>query len=461
MASLDFATKSPAIGGDIAVSQELAEFAANLTWSRIPETVRDTARLALVNILGTMIAGSHDESISKLLNGLKPFMGAPRATMVGRAAGVDVLGAAFLNAASGNALDFDDTDPQTLIHPGAAMFGALLSVAEDRRLSGADVLTAFVVGTEIAFRLGRALGPRHYARGWHITVTCGTVGAAAAVGNLIGLDAEQMRNAIGISATQSSGIIENLGAEAKSVGVGGAARNGINAAYWAQAGVAAAPAPLEGKGGFFHVFSPDANPHLAVQGLGKQWAVLNNRVKPYPCCLLMQPLVDAALELRAREPLDPERIKRVIVRAHPLQIARNDRPHPATGREAKVSIQYTLPVALIRGTVSVPDYLESAVADPQVAELGRRVVVVEDRNVAPDWGCCQIEMIDGRLLDSLVKVGRGNLGRPLDAAEVGEKVIRLIEWAAPSLDAPHLLDALWSFDTADDIPRILAQTIPA
>ncbi len=151
-------------------------------------------------------------------------MGAPRATMVGRAAGVDVLGAAFLNAASGNALDFDDTDPQTLIHPGAAMFGALLSVAEDRRLSGADVLTAFVVGTEIAFRLGRALGPRHYARGWHITVTCGTVGAAAAVGNLIGLDAEQMRNAIGISATQSSGIIENLGAEAKSVGVGGAAR---------------------------------------------------------------------------------------------------------------------------------------------------------------------------------------------------------------------------------------------
>ncbi len=76
----------------------------------------------------------------------------------------------------------------------------------------------------------------------------------------------------------------------------------------------------------------------------------------------------------------------MIVRAHPLQIARNDRPHPATGREAKVSIQYTLPVALIRGTVSVPDYLESAVADPQVAELGRRVVVVEDRKCGAGLG---------------------------------------------------------------------------
>ncbi len=147
MASLDFAQKNSLSGADIAVSRELAGFAANLTWARIPEAVRDTSRLAFVNIIGTMIAASRDESISKLLKGLEPFMGPPRATMVGRAAGVDVLGAAFLNAAGGNALDFDDTDPQTLIHPGAAIFGALLSVAEDRRLRGTDVLTAFVVGT--------------------------------------------------------------------------------------------------------------------------------------------------------------------------------------------------------------------------------------------------------------------------------------------------------------------------
>ena len=120
------------------------------------------------------------------------------------------MGAAFVNAISANLLDFDDTHPETIIHPAAPVAAPVLALAEARKLPGRDVLTAFILGVEVECRIGNAVSPRHYARGWHITSTCGIFGAAAACAKLLGLSADRIANAIGIAASQSAGNVENL-----------------------------------------------------------------------------------------------------------------------------------------------------------------------------------------------------------------------------------------------------------
>ena len=138
-----------------------------------------------------------------------------------------MLSAAFVNAASGNVFDFDDTHHPTIIHPTAPVAPALFALAESQPMSGAALLHAFVLGVEVECRLGNAVSPWHYRRGWHITSTCGVFGAAAAVAKVLALDAEHIVWALGNASAQSSGLVETLGTMAKSIGVGAAARGGL------------------------------------------------------------------------------------------------------------------------------------------------------------------------------------------------------------------------------------------
>ncbi len=160
------------------------------------------------------------------------------------------MGAAFVNAISANLLDFDDTHLDTIIHPAAPVAAPVLALAQARGFSGRDVLTAFILGVEVECRVGNAVSPGHYARGWHITSTCGVFGAAAACAKLLGLPADQISNAIGIAASQSAGIVENLPSAAKNVSVGNAARNGLFAALLAAEGYSASPRAIEGPLGW-------------------------------------------------------------------------------------------------------------------------------------------------------------------------------------------------------------------
>ena len=160
---------------------------------------------------------------------------------------LDAMGAAFANAVSANLLDFDDTHLDTIIHPAAPVAAPVLALAQARGFSGQAVLAAFILGVEVECRVGNAVSPGHYARGWHITSTCGVFGAAAACGWLLKLSAGQIANAIGIAASQSAGIVENLPSAAKNVSVGNAARNGLFAALLAAEGYSASPRRTNGR----------------------------------------------------------------------------------------------------------------------------------------------------------------------------------------------------------------------
>src|SRR5262249_51399232 len=149
------------------------------------------AKRSILNLFGTALGGSGDSAVKGVLAVLDRFSGPREATVIGHATRLDMLSAAFVNAASGNVFDFDDTHQLTIIHPTAPVAPALFALAETHAMTGEQLLHAFVLGVEVECRLGNAVSPWHYKRGWHITSTCGVFGAATATAKVLGLDAER------------------------------------------------------------------------------------------------------------------------------------------------------------------------------------------------------------------------------------------------------------------------------
>ena len=326
------------------VSQTLARFVADTTWNDVPEKVRHEAKRALLNFFAVTIAGCRTEPVDLALASLAEFSGGRQATIVGRSERIDALSAAFLNAAGANVFDYCDTHLPTVVHPTSPVAPALFALAEMQRVSGPELLLAFVLGFEIECRVGGAVSPGHYPRGWHITSTCGVFGAAAGAAKLLGLDARQIVWALGNASTQSAGLCECLGWPAKSVSVGNAARNGLWSALLAQKGFAGPAEPIAGAQGFLAAMGEPPNWAALTEGLGKSWELNDNSIKPYPCGFVIHPLLDCALDWRRDHPADA--VARVAIRGNPLLLQRTDRADVATGREAQVSLQHAVAAAL-------------------------------------------------------------------------------------------------------------------
>ena len=188
-----------------AVAVQFGSFVENHGWKDIPPALRHEAKRSLVNYFGCAIGVANDPEIEALVRVLSELSARQPASIAGRGERLDVCNAAFVNAAAANFLDFDDTHLPTVIHPTAPVAAAVLALAQSRGSSGSDALHAFILGAEIECRAGNMVSPGHYARGWHITATCGALGAAAGCSRLLGLDA-----------AQTATLVESLRAELSS-----------------------------------------------------------------------------------------------------------------------------------------------------------------------------------------------------------------------------------------------------
>jgi 2-methylcitrate dehydratase PrpD len=439
---------------DAAVTARLARFAADSRWEDVPEGVRHQAKRTLLNSLGAAFGGCRDAAVDHALAVLRPFSGPAEATVIGRTERADALTASFVNAVSANVLDFDDTHHPTIIHPAAPVAPALLALAERTRCNGRQFLHAMILGVEAECRIGNAVSPWHYAHGWHITSTCGVIGAAVAVGKLLALDAQRMVWAIGLGANQACGLVESLGTMAKSVSVGNAPRNGIVAALLAERGFTAAARTLEGERGFARVMGQDADLSAIDRDLGAVWESAKNTYKPYPCGIVLHPVIDALLELRARHDLQPDIVDRVSVRGHPLLRQRTDRRRPRSGREASVSLQHTVAVCLIYGRATVAEYADARTAEPAVQALGDRVEVQEDPSLPVEAAAVSLRTRDGRTLALEVAHALGSAGRPMTDAQIEAKVRENAAIAAPTAAIDRLIDAVWALDRAEDAAEV-------
>lgn len=436
------------------ISSRLASFVADTPAEAIPESVRHDAKRAILNNFAAGFGGCRDVAIDAMIAVIAPLSGRPLASVMGRPERLGMLDAAWVNAAIANVLDFDDTHLATVIHPTSPIAPALLALAEARAaegrpIAGCDVLDAFALGVEVACRAGNAISPGHYNRGWHITGTCGVLGAAAAVSRLLGADAERTRWALANAATQAAGLVETLGFHSKSLNPANAARNGLLSALLAEAGLSGPPRPLEGQRGFLRVLGD--NPRLAAltDRLGETWELSLNALKPYPCGVVLHPVIDACLEIRQSPGFSANAVERVVVRGNSLLKARADR-QVTTGREAQVCLSHSVAVALLRGRAGVGEYTDSEVNHPEVRAVAGRVVMQVDDSVPVEAAGVTATLSDGRRLESYVPHARGSLGRPLTDAEVERKVRDLAALNVASLDPGALIGAVWGLDDAPD-----------
>jgi 2-methylcitrate dehydratase PrpD len=362
-----------------------------------------------------------------------------------------MLDAAFVNAIGANLLDYDDTHLNTVIHPTAPVAPALLALAEQRGLSGAAVLHGFILGVEVECRLGNAVSPGHYARGWHITSTCGVFGAAAGSARLLELSAAQTAHALAIAASQSCGLVENLTTGAKNIAVGNAARNGLLAALFAARGVSGAPRAIEGPRGWAIACGDQPDLSALTCGLGESWELLKNTYKPYPCGIVLHSVIDACLDLRREHGLAADDVAGVTVLGNALLLARGDRA-VANERDARVSIQHSVAVCLLFGAAGVREFSAEIVSRPEVAALRTLVRPVLDAALPTGAATVRIETHDGRTLCATVTHARGSLEQPLTDRDLEDKV-RALGGACAEIDA--VIDLIWRLDTPADLTRLM------
>jgi len=431
----------------------------------LPEDVRTAGRRALLNMTGCAIGGAGEPAIDTLAAMLPAFSGLATATIVGRPERADMLWAAYLNAAAANIFDFDDTHIPTVIHPAAPVGPAVLALAETlgsqgRPVPGAVLLDAFILGMEVCCRLGLTVHPQHYARGWHITSTCGVFGAALACGRILGLTAEQLHDALGNALAQSSGAVETLGTMSKSLSVGGAARGGLMAALLARDGYTGPAGALEGERGFFNLHSDTPDIGKLIEGLGSRWEVLNVAFKPYPCGVVLNPVIEACLGLHAEGGFAADEIESVVLRGHPLLRQRTDRPGVTSGRLAQVSAQHAVPVSLLRGRADLQAFSDESVMDPALRAFGERVSFQDDPSVAVEAAEVRLRFRDGREVVRRIAAARGGLERPMSDADLAEKLTAQIAYRGLALPADELIAAIDTIETAGDGAGFLALTRP-
>jgi 2-methylcitrate dehydratase PrpD len=442
------------------VTAQVSEFVAQHRWTDLPADVRREAKRSLLNYFAVALGGCIEAPIEKALVTMRRFCGPATASIVGRSERSDLLNAAFVNAMSANVFDFDDTHPATIIHPTAPVAPAVFAFAETFGLSGQDLLLAFALGAEIECRIGNAVSPGHYRRGWHITSTCGVFGAACAVGKALGLDARSIGWAIGNASVQACGLVEGLGTMSKSISVGNSARNGTLAALLAKDGFSGPEHPLEGAYGFLRVTSDNPDFAQITEGLGSRWELLKNTYKPYPVGVVLNPVLEACLALRRDADVDTSRIERIEIVGHPLLRERTDRPDVTTGRQSQVSAQHAVGVSLLRGTAGVDDFDDRSVAEPAIRALGRKVVFIDDPGYAVDAARVTLFQAGGMAIEYEVDHAYAGSARPMTDLDLHAKLASQMKRSGAGRDSNALITAVEALEHSEDAADVMALAVP-
>ena len=428
----------------------LARYVVGAKFADVPEPVRKEAARTLLNWVGCAVGGSREPAVDAAISALSPFSGPGQAAVLGRKDRLDVINAALMNGISSHVFDFDDTHLRTVIHPAAPVVPAILALAEyraanGRPVSGAEFLHALILGAEVECRIGNAVYPQHYDVGWHITGTVGPFGAAAAVGKLLGLDAQQMAWALGIAASQPVGLREMFGSMTKSFHPGRAAQNGLTAALMASKNFTSSEHGIEAARGWANILSTARNYDEITQGLGKTFELSSNSYKPFPCGVVIHPAIDGCLQLRderlrnRREPAGSG-IHSITLKVHPLVLELTGKKEPQTGLEGKFSVYHAVAVALVRGRVGLKEFSDEAVRDPFIADLRRKVTLEIDKSIAEDQVRIAISMSDGQQIGKYVEHCVGSMKNPMSDAQLAAKFRGLVDGILPEDRATKLMD---------------------
>jgi 2-methylcitrate dehydratase PrpD len=414
----------------VGATEKLASYVASVEVGQLPEPVVAETQRATLNYLGCAISGSNHPSIAIINNSLSDLYGPSHATLFGLRRQGPVLLAATSNATAACVDAFCDTHSEAIVHPCAAVMGAAFAVAERDHIAGDQFLLATALGLETSCRLSMAMSiePARSNMGWSQTGITAGVGAAVTIGKLMQLDATQMRWAIGIAASQAMGFRVSHGTMTTPLMHGQGAETGIRAALLAAKGFTSSDVSIEGKHGYASVYAEQ--PHLAwlVDDLGERFEVLNLTYKPFPCGIVIHPIIDVCIQLHQQMPgVTPQQLSAIEIEVHPTVLELTGIRHPATQNEAQYSVYHWAAVALAYGTAKISDAETARIADPIVAAVRGRIELKPSSTVPAEGARVVVTLEDGTRRDLQIDSCIGSRARPMTQQAVEDKFRGLAE----------------------------------
>jgi len=442
------------------VTRTLARFVVNHRYADVPQKVRHEGARSFLNWVGCAVGASRHETVERALAALDEFSGPREATVLGRGDRLDIMLAALMNGMTSHTFDFDDTHLRTVIHPSGPVASAILALAERTPVKGDAFLHAFILGVEAECRIGNAVYPSHYDVGWHITATAGVFGAAAAAGRLLGLNEQQMVWALGIAATQSSGLREMFGSMVKPMHPGNAARNGLLAALLASKNFTSAEQGIEGRRGFANVLATARNYEKITGKLGETWEISVNTYKPYACGIVEHPAIDGCIQLRNEHTLKPENIESISLKVHPLVLELTGRKTPGSGLEGKFSVYHSSAVAVIYGAAGEAQYSDEVVRDGRVIALRDRVIAAVEPGIHEDQVRIAIKLKGGKTLEKYVEHAVGSIDRPLSDGDLEAKFRGLADGILSKPEIERLIQLCWDIGKLKNAGEVASASVP-
>jgi 2-methylcitrate dehydratase PrpD len=417
-------------------ARAIAAFATGFDAGSLSPLAVQRANLAFIDSLGVMLAGSRSEPAHIMTEMVREEDAAPRTTIAGRSLKSSAQLAALANGVALHALDYDVTT--TAGQPTAALFPALLAIAEGHHSTPAEVFAAYIIGFEVALRLLRACPSFTSKTGWHSTGTIGTIAAAVACAKLLKAKPEAIVEAIGISSSLAAGLAVNFGTMTKPLHAGSAARNGVMAAVLATRGFTGSAVALGGANGYYVDFFRDLDWSFAPFGdLGHRYDLveIGFKVKPYACGGLAHTAIDAALAVRSMLGGHIDQIAEVRVGVTNQAAKYVSTSYPSTIERAKFSVPYVIATSFVNGTPRLSTFTDAAVADPRVKAFAAKISAAPDpefaTSVDPNPARIVAVLNDGKRVESLIKNPIGSTQVPMSKEQIEAK---FLDCAVPTLD---------------------------
>lgn len=362
------------------ITERAARFITGLEIENIPADVVGAAKHAALDYFSVGMAGTAEPVFFKIKALIDAMPTPGKSTVFTARYGYSPEKAALLNGVAAHALDFDDVHEAIHGHPSAVLWPAVVAAAEACGAGGKEALAAYIGGAEIMCSLGSAIDKTHYGRGWHATATVGCIGAAAAAARIMKLTAGETVDAMGLAGSFAGGLRCNFGSMAKPVHAGWAAHNGIMAALMAKRGIEAADGVLEAESGFIRCFSdePVLSAEKSFDELGTVYGLPKLKFKAFPCCTATHAAICASKELHKAVPglADPSCVERVVCYCKPWQPTVLKYPVPASGMEARFSMQFCVARALVYGELKPEDFSDSGLSDKTVSSLMKKIEMI-------------------------------------------------------------------------------------
>jgi 2-methylcitrate dehydratase PrpD len=418
----------------MSLASELAGWVAAIRFDDLPGDVVETTKLRILDVLGLALAGTETRFGRSIRAGAVAISPPGPSRILGSGDKVGLTAAAFANASFPQALEFDDTHNESIVHMSSPSVAAALALAETRAVTGRDAILAVAISSEIACRVGVVAPGQFHRRGFHPTGLFSPFGIAYGAGKLLGLDAQALAYAAGTCGSFAAGVLECWvdGTDTKFLHSGWAAQSGLSAAVFAAAGVTGPPRIFEGRFGFFasHLQDPAAPKRLerVVEGLGTHWESRYSSFKPFPAAHVLHPYISALLRLREQglRPADVQRIEcpvaefNVSIVCEPVE----EKRAPASQAHCRVCLQYTLAEALYCGKLGRDAYEDRNRLNPEILALARTVEYYVDPEFPGPGrfkGAVRVTLKDGRILTEVEEYNRGSAENPMSQAELRAK----------------------------------------